>query len=90
MSVLPACATALFDKNMSVKSVEINALACTFPFVANSKLFDDIASKDVNLVEASLDPKIVKMAKKRGKERDPWQAAEELLRTFSEETFLIN
>jgi hypothetical protein len=61
------------------RAVELYALAESQPFVANSQLFEDIAGKHVAATAATLPADVVEAAQTRGRARDWWETAEELL-----------
>ena len=55
------------------------ALASRYPFVANSKWFDDVAGKHIAAVAATLPPEVVAAAQERGRARDLDATVAELL-----------
>jgi tetratricopeptide (TPR) repeat protein len=75
---LPGVALLLADRGERARAVELYALASRYPFVANSRWFEDVAGKHVAAAEA-LPPEVVVAAQERGRARDPWTTAEELL-----------
>jgi tetratricopeptide (TPR) repeat protein len=61
------------------KAVEISALAERYPFVKNSRWFEDIAGREIAAMTKSLPPEVVVTAQERGREMDLWETAGELL-----------
>ena len=61
------------------------ALASRYPLVTNSRWFDDVAGRDISAVAETLPPNVVVAAQDRGRARDLWTTAEELLATFTED-----
>jgi hypothetical protein len=59
--------------------VELYALATRYPFVANSRWFEDVAGRHITAVAATLPPEVVAAAQARGRARDLWETAQELL-----------
>jgi tetratricopeptide (TPR) repeat protein len=76
---LPAIALLMVDSGQVARAVELYALALTFPYVANSRWFEDIAGREIASASASLYPEMVDAAKERGRARDRWVTVEELL-----------
>jgi hypothetical protein len=67
-----------------VMAVELYALASTAPSVSNSCWFHKVAGKHVAAVADTLPPQAVTAAKERGRARDLWGAAEEMLEDLSD------
>jgi tetratricopeptide (TPR) repeat protein len=61
------------------RAVELYALASRYPFVANSHWFEDVAGRHIVSAAAALPPEVVAAAQERGRARDLWATAEELL-----------
>jgi tetratricopeptide (TPR) repeat protein len=76
---LPGTALLLADRGEVTRAVELYALACRHPFVANSCWFEDVAGRYIAAAMASLPPEEVGAAQERGRGRDLWATAEELL-----------
>ena len=81
---LPGVAALLADQGEVERAVEVYALAARYPFVANSRWFEDVAGKDVAAAAEALPPEVVAAAQERGRAADPWAVAEELLRELEE------
>jgi predicted ATPase len=75
----PAMGLLLADEGEVERAVELYALASQCPFVANSRWFEDVAGRHVAAAAASLPPEAVAAAQERGRARDPWATAQELL-----------
>jgi hypothetical protein len=61
------------------RALDIYALASRYPFVAHSRWFEDVAGKHIAAAAATLPPDVVAAAQERGRARDLWATAEELL-----------
>jgi tetratricopeptide (TPR) repeat protein len=81
---LPGVAALLADRGKAERAVEIYALAACYPFVANSRWFEDVAGKDIAAAAEALPPEVVAAAQARGRAADPWVVTEELLRELDE------
>ena len=66
------------------RAVELYALALRYPHVANSRWFEDVAGKPIAAVAATLPPDVVAAAQERGRARDLWATAQELLEELEE------
>jgi tetratricopeptide (TPR) repeat protein len=76
---LPAAALLFADQGEVERAVEIYELACQRPFVANSQWYEDVFGKHIAAMAESLPPEVVDAARQRGRERDPWETAKEIL-----------
>ena len=79
MLVLPAMALLLSGRGKKEQAVELYALASRYPFVANSRWFDDIVGRHIAAVAATLPLDLVAAAEERGQARDLEATAAELL-----------
>ena len=79
MIALPAAALLLADAGQRERAVELYALASRFGFVANSRWYKDVAGKQIAAVAATLPPDVVAAARERGRARDLWATAQQLL-----------
>jgi tetratricopeptide (TPR) repeat protein len=77
IQTLPVSALVLAD--VVERAVEIYALSSRYPHVANSRWYEDVAGKHIAAIAATLPPDVVAAAQERGKARDLWETAEELL-----------
>jgi tetratricopeptide (TPR) repeat protein len=77
--LLPIVPVLLADVGEVERAVEIYALAERHPFVSNSVLFEDIAGRHIGTAAATLPPEVVEAARARGRGRDMWATAAELL-----------
>jgi DNA-binding SARP family transcriptional activator/predicted ATPase len=80
----PAAALLLASEGESERTVELYALASRYPFVANSRWFEDVAGKALSEVAASLPAERVAVLQERGRTRDLEAAVAELLAELSE------
>ncbi len=72
-------ALLLIDDGHLERAVELYGLVSRHPYVANSVWFEDVAGKEIADAAAALPPDVVATARERGRARDLWQTAEELL-----------
>jgi predicted ATPase/DNA-binding SARP family transcriptional activator len=79
VDALPAAALLLADKSEAEQAAEIYALASRYPYVANSRWFEDVAGKHIAAAAATLPPDVVSAAQQRGRTRELSETAEELL-----------
>ena len=80
----PLAALLLADRDEVERAVEIYALALNYPFVANSKWFEDVAGQHIAAVAATLPPEVVAAAQERGRARDVEATVAELLTEFGD------
>lgn len=76
---LPVVAQLVADQGDRQRALELHALACRYPTVANSRLFADMMGDEVEEWEATLPPDVVEAARERGRARELWETADELL-----------
>jgi hypothetical protein len=62
-----------------VRAVELYALLYRYPHVANSRWYEDVVGKQITAIAKTLPADVVAAAQERGKTRDLWETAEELL-----------
>jgi len=77
---LPLIALLLVDEGQVEHAVEVYAAASSQPLVANSIWFEDVAGQYITAAAKTLPPDIVAAAQERGRSRDLWETAGELLR----------
>ena len=77
---MPIIPVVLADAGEVERAVELYALAENHPFVAKSRLFEDIAGRHVQATAASLPPDVVAVAQARGRTLDWWDNAAALLK----------
>jgi predicted metal-dependent hydrolase len=77
---LPGVGLFLNNVGELARAVEIYALALRYPIVANSHWFEDVVGKHIAAAAvATLPPEVVAAAQERGRARDLWATAEELI-----------
>ncbi len=76
---LAPAALLLADRGEVERAVETYEVACQRPFVANSQWFEDVFGKHIAAMAQSLTPEVVAAARQRGRERDLWETAKEIL-----------
>jgi hypothetical protein len=62
---LPATALVLADAGEAERAVELYALGARYPFVANSRWFEDVVRKYIAAIAATLPPEVVATAQER-------------------------
>jgi len=77
--VLPGIALLMADRGELERAVDLYALASTQGIVANSQWFEDIAGRQIAAAAKTLPPDVVAAAEARGRARDLWETAAELL-----------
>ena len=76
---LPTAALLLAGQGDPEGAVELYALASRYPFVANSRWFEDVAGQRMAAVAAGLPPEAVARAQERGRRREPPVTAADLV-----------
>ncbi len=61
------------------RAIELYALARRYPFVANSRLIEELAGREVELAAACLPAEVAEAARRRGRARDLFATATQLL-----------
>jgi hypothetical protein len=88
IEALPAAALVLADAGESARgaaerAVELYALASRYPYIANSRWFEDVVGVHIAAVAETLAPDIVAAAQERGRARDLWATADELIEVLA-------
>jgi tetratricopeptide (TPR) repeat protein len=60
-------------------AIELYALASRYPYVSNSRWFEDVAGREIRTAAEKLPSEVVAAARERGRARDLWATVEELL-----------
>jgi tetratricopeptide (TPR) repeat protein len=76
---MPIIPLLLADQGEVEWALELYSLASEHPFVRQGQLFEDIAGRDIAALAASLPSDVVEAAKARGRAREMWDTAAELL-----------
>jgi hypothetical protein len=79
LDALPAIAFFLAERGEAERSVELYALGSRYPYVANSRFFEDVAGKHIAAAATTLPPDVVAAAQERGRARDLEVTMKELL-----------
>jgi hypothetical protein len=79
MPIIPLLWADAEEPELKEQAVELYALAKSQPFVSKSRLFEDVAGKQIAAAAATLPLEAVAAAEERGRARDLWKTAEELL-----------
>ena len=84
--VFPVSGMALLlaDAGETERAVELYALASRYPYVANSRWFEDVFERHIEAVAATLLPDVAEAARERGRARDLEETVKELLHEFGE------
>jgi predicted ATPase/DNA-binding SARP family transcriptional activator len=72
-------ALLLADSGAVERAVEIHALASRYPYVSQSRWWYDCTGRHIAAIAATLPPEVVAAAQERGRARDLWATAGELL-----------
>jgi tetratricopeptide (TPR) repeat protein len=78
-SIMSGIALLLAEEGEAQRAVEVYALASREPYVANSHWYEDVCGKHIAAAAATLPTDVVSSAQERGRARDLWETAEELL-----------
>jgi tetratricopeptide (TPR) repeat protein len=81
---VPLAALLLADEGEAERAVEVYALASAQPFVAHSVWFEGVVGQHISAAAKGLPPQVVAAAQERGRTRDLWEMAEELLDELGE------
>ncbi len=76
---LPVMALLAADEGDGERAVDLYAAARQSAYITNSRWFEDVAGRQIRDVAAKLPPDLVAAAEARGKERELWETAKELL-----------
>jgi hypothetical protein len=79
LATFPPIALVLAADGDKAHAVEIWLSAKSFPFIANSKWFDDVAGRELEALVDSLPPDATSGVKARGRELDIWETVRGLL-----------
>jgi len=79
MPIIPVVLADDEDAELKERAVELYALAECLPFVANSRLFEDVAGRHVRNAAANLPPEVLSAAQECGRNLDLWETAAALL-----------
>jgi tetratricopeptide (TPR) repeat protein len=82
---LAVYALLLIDEGEPERAVELYALASRYPFVANSRWFEDVAGKQIASAAEALSRRDVQAAQERGRARDLEATVKELLIELGQE-----
>ena len=86
LHALLAIALLLVDRGEVERAVELYALACRYPFVANSRWYEDVAGKHITAAAATMPPEFVAAAQERGRARNLETTMKELLAELEQNT----
>jgi len=67
---LAVVALLLIDEGETERAIELYALASRYPFVANSRWFEDVAGRQIAAAAAALPLEMVQAAQEHGRARD--------------------
>ena len=79
MWALPLAALIAIAQEAPKRAVEYYALASRYPYIANSCWFADVAGRQIAAATSLLPPDVVAAAQSRGRGRELWETARELL-----------
>ena len=76
---LSAIAILLADAGEHERAVDLYALSSRYPYVANSRWFQDVFGQHIEAIAAGLPPEVAEEARERGHARDLEATVKELL-----------
>lgn len=76
---LPAVALLLAADGQVGRAVEVWSLAKRYPYIANSRWFEDIAGRELDEMAALASPEVAGAAEQDGQELDLWAVSATLL-----------
>jgi predicted ATPase/DNA-binding SARP family transcriptional activator/tetratricopeptide (TPR) repeat protein len=79
LDLLPIVALLLAVRGDAERASELYALAMRYPYVANSRWFEQVAGRQIDAVARELPPDVVSEARARGRARDLDQTVQALL-----------
>jgi tetratricopeptide (TPR) repeat protein len=82
VEALPAAALLLLDAGDTERAIEVYELARTFPYVANSRWYEDVVGHPLAAAATELRDEVVAAAKERGRARDALATCRELADEF--------
>jgi tetratricopeptide (TPR) repeat protein len=83
LDVLRLAALLLLEEGKAERAVEIYALACTFPAIANGQWYEDVVGRPIVEAAQVLPAAVVNAAKERGRALDVQAALDELIEHFA-------
>ena len=86
---LSGSALLLADAGEHERAVELYALASRYPYVGNSRWFEDVFGRHIDAIAATLPPEVAEAARERGHARDLDETVKELLEELAGETCVL-
>jgi len=80
---LPPAALLAADQGFPEKAISIDALANTFPNIANSSWYADVYKREISEISARLPDDLVQAARARAKTMDVWETLRVILGDLS-------
>lgn len=84
---LLGAALLYLDQGQVERALELFALGTNHPLIAKARLFEDLAGREVEAAAASLPAEVAEAAQVRGRQRDLFATAAELLQELSDNHF---
>ena len=85
LCLLSVCSLLLADQGDPERSIDLYALAARYPFVTNSRWFEDVFGRHIAAVAATLPSDVVATAQARGRARDLAVTVAELVAELASE-----
>ena len=79
INILAFAALLLIEEGQTERGLELFALACTQPLIADSRWFDDVVGRHIEAAAETLSTEVAAEARNRGETMDWWQTIEDLL-----------
>lgn len=80
---LPACAVGLSKSGRLEKALEVQAMMVRYPAIANSSYYEDVCWRQFAALIENIPTEVLQITKDKGKNRDLFTTAEELMNEFS-------
>ena len=84
VDTISSAAAVLLAEGDHVRAIEVYEMACTFPYIANSRWHEDVIGRLVAQAAGSLPAAVVSAAKERGRARDVQATLQELLAEWND------
>ncbi len=81
---LPAAAVMLSRAGEVEKAIEVQAMMLRIPAISGSQWYEDTCWRYITRAAADLPPEVIQARRERGRQRDLFATAEELLKGFSQ------
>jgi hypothetical protein len=84
VEALPFAALLLLADGQAERAIELYALACTLPHIANGQWYQDVVGRPIAQAAAALPPDFIAAAQERGRACDVKATLDELIAEWGE------